>query len=156
MPESDGFRALGFVFPSVLRKWDGVIREVAFDSTCKSIYLFIVICIYLFIFQSKRTKLASNVLRFLAKSVARAFPLVLSFSNPTNRTSMRKRNTCEPRFVSSPLSGVFAPNRYYQTKTSWKLTPSSRSSPMISSIKTPLCPRPPSCPLQCRRGFQRV
>ncbi|KAJ7934730.1 hypothetical protein B0H13DRAFT_1591382, partial [Mycena leptocephala] len=45
MPESDGFRALGFVFPSVLRKWDGVIREVALDSTCKSIYLFIVVCI---------------------------------------------------------------------------------------------------------------
>ncbi|KAJ6515171.1 hypothetical protein C8R47DRAFT_922283, partial [Mycena vitilis] len=33
MPESDGFRALGFVFPSVLRKWDGAIREVAIDST---------------------------------------------------------------------------------------------------------------------------
>ncbi|KAJ7661054.1 hypothetical protein B0H17DRAFT_843132, partial [Mycena rosella] len=33
MPDSDGFRALGFVFPSVLRKWDGVIREVALDST---------------------------------------------------------------------------------------------------------------------------
>jgi hypothetical protein len=48
MPESDGFRALGFVFPSVLRKWDGVIREVALDSTCKSIYLFIVVCIYFF------------------------------------------------------------------------------------------------------------
>ncbi|KAJ7659443.1 hypothetical protein B0H17DRAFT_954753 [Mycena rosella] len=33
MPESGGFRALGFVFPSVLRKWDGVIHEVALDST---------------------------------------------------------------------------------------------------------------------------
>jgi hypothetical protein len=38
MPESDGFRALGFVFPSVLRKWDGIIREVALDSTCELIY----------------------------------------------------------------------------------------------------------------------
>ncbi|KAJ7917736.1 hypothetical protein B0H13DRAFT_1608132, partial [Mycena leptocephala] len=36
MPESDGFRALGFVFPSVLQKWDGVIREVALDSTFKT------------------------------------------------------------------------------------------------------------------------
>ncbi|KAJ7847122.1 hypothetical protein B0H14DRAFT_3867552 [Mycena olivaceomarginata] len=36
MPESDGFHALGFVFPSVLRKWDGVIREVALDSTSKT------------------------------------------------------------------------------------------------------------------------
>ncbi|KAJ6589539.1 hypothetical protein B0H19DRAFT_922632 [Mycena capillaripes] len=33
MPESDGFRALGFVFPSVIHKWNGVIREVALDST---------------------------------------------------------------------------------------------------------------------------
>ncbi|KAJ7670053.1 hypothetical protein DFH06DRAFT_981537 [Mycena polygramma] len=33
MPESDNFRALGFVFPSILRKWNGVVREVALDST---------------------------------------------------------------------------------------------------------------------------
>ncbi|KAJ7336143.1 hypothetical protein DFH08DRAFT_706254, partial [Mycena albidolilacea] len=33
MPESDGFCALGFVFPSVLRKWDSIICEVALDST---------------------------------------------------------------------------------------------------------------------------
>ncbi|KAJ7030919.1 hypothetical protein C8F04DRAFT_1042044 [Mycena alexandri] len=33
LPQSDGFRALGFVFPSVLEKWEGVIREVALDST---------------------------------------------------------------------------------------------------------------------------
>ncbi|KAJ7300763.1 hypothetical protein DFH08DRAFT_997751 [Mycena albidolilacea] len=33
MPESDGFCAIGFVFPSVLRKWDGIIRDVALDST---------------------------------------------------------------------------------------------------------------------------
>jgi hypothetical protein len=38
MPESDGFRALGFVFLSVLRKWDGIICEVALDSTCEFIY----------------------------------------------------------------------------------------------------------------------
>ncbi|KAJ7107601.1 hypothetical protein C8R43DRAFT_963057 [Mycena crocata] len=35
MPESDGFRALGFVFLSVIRKWNGVIREVALDSTLR-------------------------------------------------------------------------------------------------------------------------
>ncbi|KAJ7881832.1 hypothetical protein B0H13DRAFT_1629780, partial [Mycena leptocephala] len=43
MPESDGFRALGFVFPSVLRKWDDIIHNITLDSTYKSIYLFIVV-----------------------------------------------------------------------------------------------------------------
>ncbi|KAJ7220489.1 hypothetical protein GGX14DRAFT_559280 [Mycena pura] len=36
MPETDGFRALGFVFPSLLRKWNGIIREIALDSTFKT------------------------------------------------------------------------------------------------------------------------
>ncbi|KAJ7639835.1 hypothetical protein DFH06DRAFT_1001914 [Mycena polygramma] len=36
MPESDGFRALGFVFSSVLEKWNSSIREVALDSTFKT------------------------------------------------------------------------------------------------------------------------
>jgi hypothetical protein len=35
MPESERFRAIGFVFPSLLHKWGNVIREAALDSTCK-------------------------------------------------------------------------------------------------------------------------
>ncbi|KAJ7300745.1 hypothetical protein DFH08DRAFT_828202 [Mycena albidolilacea] len=36
MPESERFRAIGFVFPSLLHKWGNVIREAALDSTFKT------------------------------------------------------------------------------------------------------------------------
>lgn len=37
----DGFTALAFALPKVLRQWSGRIREVSLDSACKFLFRFI-------------------------------------------------------------------------------------------------------------------
>ncbi len=37
LPELDGFTAVAFALPEIIRQWGGRIRELALDSTCTSV-----------------------------------------------------------------------------------------------------------------------
>ena len=42
----DGFTAIAFSLPEILRKWGGQLRELSLDSACKISHLFVVIFIH--------------------------------------------------------------------------------------------------------------
>lgn len=70
LPNEDGFSAIAFALPDVLKQWGGKIREISLDSTCRPLS-----DMYLYIFTDvdppgRRTDQTMRSLHFWAKSLA--------------------------------------------------------------------------------------